>query len=164
MDDARRVSSTPTDRSTGIICDQSIALKGHYTGAHYPERLRRVQFKDAETSKTLVFLTNHFGLPALTIAALYKNRWQVELFFKWIKQVYGTSENAVKTQIWIAVSVYVLVAIVKKRLALEASLYTLLQIFTIAPFEKIPIYQALTLDQTNSNTLQITNQLNLFEF
>jgi IS4 transposase len=83
---ARRVSSTPTDRSTGIICDQSIALKGHYTGAHYPERLRRVRFKDAETSKTLVFLTNHFGLPPLTIAALYKNRWQVELFFKWIKQ------------------------------------------------------------------------------
>ena len=117
-----------------------------------------------------MFLTNHFGLPALTIAALYKNRWQVELFFKWIKQhlrikkFYGTSENAVKTQIWIAVSVYVLVAIVKKRLALEASLYTLLQIFSIALFEKIPIYQALTLDQTNSNTLQITNQLNLFEF
>ena len=167
---ARRVSSTPTDRSTGIICDQSIALKGHYTATHYPEHLRRVRFKDPETGKTLVFLTNHFGLPALTIAALYKSRWQVELFFKWIKQhlrikkFYGTSENAVKTQIWIAVSVYVLVAIVKKRLALEASLYTLLQIFSIALFEKIPIYQALTLDQTNSNTLQITNQLNLFEF
>jgi len=167
---ARRVSSTPTDRSTGIICDQSIALKGHYTSAHYPERLRRVRFKDAETSKTLVFLTNHFGLPALTIAALYKYRWQVELFFKWIKQhlrikqFYGTSENAVKTQIWIAVSVYVLVAIVKKRLALDASLYTLLQIFSIALFEKMPIYQALALDETNSNTLQISNQLNLFGF
>jgi len=168
--DARRVYSAPTDRSTGVICDQSIALNGHYTSAHYPERLRRVRFKDAETSKTLVFLTNNFDLPALTIAALYKNRWQVELFFKWIKQhlrikqFYGTSENAVKTQIWIAVSVYVLVAIVKKRLALEASLYTLLQILSIALFEKMPLNQALAQSKPKSNTLQIDNQLNLFAF
>jgi transposase len=168
--DARRVYSAPTDRSTGVICDQSIALNGHYTSAHDPERLRRVRFKDAETSKTLVFLTNNFDLPALTIAALYKNRWQVELFFKWIKQhlrikqFYGTSENAVKTQIWIAVSVYVLVAIVKKRLALEASLYTLLQILSIALFEKMPLNQALAQSEPKSNTLQIDNQLNLFAF
>jgi len=167
---ARRVYSAQTDRSTGIICDQSIALSGYATRAHYPERLRRVRYKDAETGKTLVFLTNHFDLPALTIAALYKNRWQVELFFKWIKQhlrikqFYGTSENAVKTQIWIAVSVYVLVAIVKKRLALDASLYTLLQIFSITLFEKMPINQALAFNEIESDTSQVNNQLNLFDF
>ena len=116
---AHRLYSASTDRTTGIICDQTIALDGQYSRQHYPERLRRVRFRDPETGKVLVFLTNHFDLPALTIAALYKNRWQVELFFKWIKQhlrikrFYGTSENAVKTQIWIAVSVYVLVAIIK---------------------------------------------------
>src|SRR5271167_4738246 len=163
---ARRVSSTPTDRSTGIICDQSIALKGHYTGAHYPERLRRVRFKDAETSKTLVFLTNHFGLPALTIAALYKNRWQVELFFKWIKQhlrikqFYGTSENAVKTQIWIAVSVYVLVAIVRKRLGLDASLYTLLQVLSVTVFEKVSIQTTLSSETSRFDTVTENNKLN----
>src|SRR5712672_2867528 len=130
---AHRVYSAPTDRATGIICDQTIALDGHYTSQHYPEHLRRIRLRDAESGKTLVFLTNQFGLPAATVCALYKSRWQVELFFKWIKQhlrikqFFGTSENAVKTQIWIAVSVYVLVAI-KKRLKLEASLYTLLQI------------------------------------
>jgi hypothetical protein len=146
---AHRVYSAPTDRTTGIICDQSIALDGHYTSKNYPEHLRRIRFRDAEFGKTLVFLTNHFALPALTIAALYKNRWQVELFFKWIKQhlrikqFYGTSENAVKTQIWIAVSVYVLVAIVKRRLGLDASLYTLLQIFSVTLFEKIDLKQAL---------------------
>ena len=121
------------DRTTGIICDQTIALDGYYASRDYPARLRRVRYHDAETGKTLLFLTNTFVIPALTVAALYKNRWQVELFFKRIKQhlrikqFYGTSENAVKTQIWIAVSVYVLVAIVRKRLALDASLYTLLQ-------------------------------------
>jgi transposase len=167
---ARRFYSAQTDRSTGIICDQSIALSGHATRMHYPERLRRVRYKDAETGKTLVFLTNHFDLPALTIAALYKNRWQVELFFKWIKQhlrikkFYGTSENAVKTQIWIAVSVYVLVAIAKKRLALDASLYTLLQIFSIALFEKMSINQALAFNENKPYTLQVNNQLNLFDF
>src|SRR6266853_145406 len=139
---AHRVYSAPTDRTTGIICDQSIALDGHHTSKNYPEHLRRIRFRDAEAGKTLVFLTNHFALPALTIAALYKNRWQVELFFKWIKQhlrikqFYGTSENAVKTQIWIAVSVYVLVAIVKKRLNISASLYEMLQILSLNMFEK----------------------------
>jgi transposase len=167
---ARRVYSAQTDRSTGVICDQSIALTGQATRARYPERLRRIRYNDAETGKTLVFLTNHFDLPALTIAALYKNRWQVELFFKWIKQhlrikqFYGTSENAVKTQIWIAVSVYVLVAIVKKRLALDAPLYTLLQVFSIALFEKVPINQALALKEIKSNTSKVNNQLNLFDF
>ena len=122
--DAHRVYSAPTDRSTGIICDQTISLDGFYTRQDYPELLRRIRFKDPESGKTLVFITNNFSLPAATICALYKSRWQVELFFKWIKQhlrikqFYGTSENAVKTQIWIAVSVYVLVAIVKKRLDL----------------------------------------------
>ena len=132
--DARRVYSAQADRSTGVICDQAIALNGFYAAKHYPQHLRRVRFKDPESGKTLVFLTNNTLLPALTIAALYKNRWQVELFFKWIKQhlrikkFLGTSENAVKTQIWCAVCTYVLIAIVKKKLQLDASLYTLLQI------------------------------------
>ena len=167
---AHRVYSAPTDRTTGIICDQSIALDGHYTSKNYPEHLRRIRFRDAESGKTLVFLTNHVALPALTIAALYKNRWQVELFFKWIKQhlrikqFYGTSENAVKTQIWIAVSVYVLVAIVKKRLDLDASLYTLLQIFSVTLFEKIDLKQALTMEEYKPDASQMTKQLNLFVF
>src|SRR5271156_2312579 len=144
-----RVYSAATDRTTGVIADQTIVLDGHYTGQDYPVHLRRVRFKDPQTGKTLVFLTNQTTLPALTICGLYKSRWQVELFFKWIKQhlrikrFYGTSENAVKTQIWIAVSVYVLVAIVKKQLSLDASLYTLLQIFSLTLFEKMPIQQAL---------------------
>jgi transposase len=165
----RRYSAT-TDRATGIICDQIIALDGHYTKQHYPERLRRIRFRDAETGKTLVFLTNNFDLPALTIAALYKNRWQVELFFKWIKQhlrikqFYGTSENAVKTQIWIAVSVYVLVAIVKKRLRLDASLYTLMQVLSVTIFEKVPIQTALSSETSKCDTVTENNQLNLFGF
>jgi DDE family transposase len=140
--------SRPTQ--PGIIADQTIALDGFATRKDYPVHLRRVRFKDPESEKTLVFLTNQFALPAASICALYKSRWQVELFFKWIKQhlrikqFYGTSDNAVKTQIWIAVSVYVLVAIVKKRLALEASLYTLLQIFSVTLFEKMPMPQALS--------------------
>jgi hypothetical protein len=166
--DAHRIFSAPTDRSTGIICDQTIALDGHATSRDYPEHLRRIRFKDPETGKTLVFLTNQFALPPATICALYKSRWQVELFFKWIKQhlrikrFYGTSENAVKTQIWIAVSVYVLVAIVKKRLGLDASLYTLLQILSVTLFEKMPIQQALSESQTASDDPPIDNQLNLF--
>src|SRR6476646_5109733 len=166
--DAHRVYSAPTDRTAGIVCDQTIALDGHYTSQHYPEHLRRIRLRDTETRRTLVFLTNQFGLPAATICALYKSRWQVELFFKWIKQhlrikrFFGTSENAVKPQIWIAVSVYVLVAIVKKRLALDASLYTLLQILSVTLFEKMPIHQALAQDDPKCDTLQITNQLNLF--
>ena len=154
----------------GIICDQTISLDGFYTRQDYPELLRRIRFKDPESGKTLVFITNNFSLPAATICALYKSRWQVELFFKWIKQhlrikqFYGTSENAVKTQIWIAVSVYVLVAIVKKRLDLDASLYTLLQILSVTLFEKMPIHQTLAGDENRCNASQITNQLNLFDF
>jgi transposase len=167
---ARRRYSASTDRTTGIICDQTIALDGHYAKQHYPERLRRIRFRDAETGKMLVFLTNNFDLPALTIAALYKNRWQVELFFKWIKQhlrikqFYGTSENAVKTQIWIAVSVYVLVAIVKKRLRLDASLYTLMQVLSVTIFEKVPIQTALSSETSKCDTVTENNQLNLFGF
>ena len=167
--DARRLYSAPSDRANGIICDQTIALSGVQTSQHYREHLRRIRFKDAETGKRLVFITNQRTLPAATICALYKSRWQVELFFKWIKQhlrikkFYGTSVNAVKTQIWIAVSVYVLVAIVKKRLDLDASLYTLLQILSLTLFEKLPILQALSQDQPTSDHPAIGNQLNLFD-
>ena len=167
---ARRVYSAATDRTTGIICDQTIALNGYYTSRDYPTQLRRIRFKDPESGKTLVFLTNNLALPAATICALYKARWQVELFFKWIKQhlrikkFYGTSENAVKSQIWIAVSVYVLVAIVKKRLNLDASLYTLLQIFSLTLFEKMPIQQAFAGSSYNSEPGGDSNQLNLFAF
>ena len=146
--DARRVYSMPADRSTGIICDQRIMLNGFYISQDYPEQLRRIRFKDPESGKTLVFLTNNTALPALTIAALYKSRWQVELFFKWIKQhlrikrFIGNSENAVKTQIWCALSTYVLIAIVKKELQLDASLYSLLQILSVSVFEKTQLSQA----------------------
>lgn len=168
--DARRVYSAAIDRSTGIICDQTIALNGYYSSRDYPTHLRRIRFKDPESGKTLVFLTNNFTLPAATICALYKARWQVELFFKWIKQhlrikrFFGTSENAVKSQIWIAVSVYVLVAIVKKRLNLDASLYTLLQIFSLTLFEKMPIQQAFAGSDYTSEQSGHCNQLNLFAF
>jgi hypothetical protein len=163
-----RVYSAQTDRSTGLICDQTIALDGHYTRKDYPDHLRRVRFKDPESGKTLVFLTNQMTLPAASICALYKSRWQVELFFKWIKQhlrikrFFGTSENAVKTQIWIAVSVYVLVAIVKKRLNLDASLYTLLQILSVTLFERMPIQQAFPGDANRTPDGAPCNQLNLF--
>jgi hypothetical protein len=166
--DAHRIYSTPTDRTTGVICDQTIVLDGYLTGRDYPGHLRRIRFRDAEAGKTLVFLTNQVTLPALTICALYKSRWQVELFFKWIKQhlrikqFYGTSENAVKTQIWIAVSVYVLVAIVRKRLKLEASLYTLLQVFSVTVFEKLLIRSALLPEATKFDAATDVNQLNLF--
>ena len=168
--DARRVYSTPTDRDTGVICDQRIALNGFYISKDYPEYLRRIRFKDPESGKTLVFLTNNTSLPALTVAALYKNRWQVELFFKWIKQhlrikrFLGTSENAVKTQIWCAVSTYVLIAIVKKELHLDASLYTLLQILSVSVFEKTHISCALQPDAEIPKTPLSSNQLNLFTF
>lgn len=146
----RRIYSTPVDRSTGLICDQQVELTVFYSQRGYPERLRRIRFKDPETGKTLVFLTNHFGLPALTVCTLYKSRWQVELFFKWIKQhlriqrFFGTSENAVKSQVWIAVATYVLVAIVKKQLNLNLSLHAMLQILSVTPFEKMPLLQLLT--------------------
>ena len=167
--DWRRLSSAPSDRANGIICDQMIALAGAQTSQHYPEHLRRIRFKDAKTGKTLVFITNNRTLPAATICALYKSRWQVELFFKWIKQhlrikrFFGTSENAVKTQIWIAVSVYVLVAIVKKRLQLDASLYTLLQICSLTLFEKMPILQALSQDEPRIDPTSTANQPDLFK-
>lgn len=166
----RRVYSAQVNRETGIICDQTVALVGCYSRRDYPAHLRRIRFKDSESGKTLVFLTNNFALSAETICALYKARWQVELFFKWIKQhlrikkFYGTSENAVKSQIWIAVSVYVLVAIVKKRLNLDATLYTLLQIFSLTLFEKMPIQQAFAGSNQLPNQDQNNNQLNLFAF
>lgn len=164
-----RVYSRFVEKSKGILADQTIALDGFYTSKDYPEHLRRISFRDPDTGKRLVFMTNNFTLPAETVAALYKKRWQVELFFKWIKQnlrikhFYGTSENAVKTQIWIAVSVYVLVAIIKKEMALEISLYTFLQILSVRPFEKVQLSSAfLDIDDRSSMPIS-SNQLNLFE-
>ena len=160
-----RLASRPVDRSTGLICDQSVELTVFYSHQGYPERLRRIRFKDPETAKTLVFLTNNFALPALTIGALYKSRWQVELFFRWIKQhlrikrFFGTSENAVKSQVWIAVAVYVLVAIIRKRLDLEFSLHSMLQILSVTPFEKVPLFQLLTdmapVEKSSTNPKQL---------
>jgi hypothetical protein len=167
---AHRVYSAATDRTTGVIADQTIALDGARTSQDYKVHLRRIRFRDPETAKTLIFLTNQTALPALTICDLYKSRWQVELFFKWIKQhlrikrFYGTSENAVKTQIWIAVSVYVLVAIVRKRLYLEASLYTLLQVFSVTVFEKIAIQTAFSGGADSFGAVEDDIQLNLFDF
>jgi hypothetical protein len=164
----RRIYSHPIDRSTGLICDQSIMLTGFYQHKGYPEMMRRVKYYDAKTDKTLVFLSNNFSLPSMTIAELYRNRWQVELFFKWIKQnlriknFYGTSENAVKAQIWIAVSVYLLVAIMKKRLKIEASLYTTLQVLSVTIFERVPLLQVLTRDQYTPETVDNCKQLLLF--
>ena len=165
---AVRRYSRAVDRSTGLICDQTITLTVFYSKTGYPEALRRIRFKTDE-GKTLVFLTNNFALPAFTITELYRCRWQVELFFKWIKQhlriksFFGTSENAVKTQVWIAVSVYVLVAIVRKRLGLDASLYETLQILSLTMFETTPLHQLLTLDPQTAILPNISNQLNLFE-
>jgi len=167
---ARRLYSATVDRSTGLICDQTIAFNNFYAAQAYPAHLRRIRYRDPETDKNLVFLTNHGLLPALTICSLYKSRWQVELFFKWIKQhlrikrFYGTSENAVKTQVWIAVSVYVLVAIIKKELGLDASLHTLLQILSVTLFEKISLQQTLAELPDDSQRLVSPNQLDLFDF
>jgi len=164
----RRLYSHPVDKSTGVLSDQTVLLTWFYSIEAYPEKLRRIRYYDAETNMRLCFLSNNFALPALTIAQLYKCRWQVELFFKWIKQhlrikaFYGTSENAVKTQIWIAVSVYVLIAIIKKRLKLELSLYTILQIFSITLFEKAPMLQVLTDFESETECLETRNQLLLF--
>jgi len=164
----RRVYSRAVDTSTGLRCDQTIVLTSAKGLKDYPQHLRRIKFYDAEHDRHLVFLTNNFDLPALTIAQLYRCRWQVELFFKWIKQhlrikrFYGTTENAVKTQIWIAISVYVLVAIVKKRLQTEASLYTILQILSLALFEKTPLDQLVKNTEMQMTTPQDNNQLNLF--
>jgi len=165
----QRRYSHPVDRQTGLICDQSVVLTGFYSHQSFQAPLRRIRFKDPETAKTLVFLTHNFVLPAFTITELYRCRWQVELFFKWIKQhlrikaFYGTSENSVKSQIWIAVSAYVLVAIVKKRLHLSASLYEILQILSLTMFEKIPLDQLLAQIAEGDKYLAPDNQLLLFD-
>lgn len=167
--DFKRLYSQPVDKSTGVQCDQIILLNGFYARKNYPEKLRRIRYFDADNDKTLVFITNNFTLPAVTIADLYRCRWKVELFFKWIKQhlrikaFYGTTENAVKTQIWIAISVYVLVAIVKKRLKLEQSLYSLLQILSVTLFEKTLLSQAFSLGDAMSSDANSFNQLNLLD-
>jgi hypothetical protein len=164
----RRVYSHTVDRDTGMICDQSILLSGFYSARDYQEKLRRIKYHDAETGKTLVFLTNNFTLPSLVIAKLYQQRWQIELFFKWIKQnlrikrFYGTSENAVKVQIWIAVSVYLIIAIIRKKLNIEASLYTILQVLSVSIFERTMINQLLTFDDYTTDQATLSKQLNLF--
>jgi hypothetical protein len=164
----QRRYSHPVDRETGLICDQSVVLTGFYSHQGFQAPLRRIRFKDPETAKPLIFLTNNFVLPAFTITELYRCRWQVELFFKWIKQhlrikaFFGTSENAVRSQIWIAVSAYVLVAIVKKRLRLSASLYEILQILSLTMFEKIPLDQLLAQTMTGEIQRVSDNQLILF--
>jgi hypothetical protein len=165
---SRRLYSHSVDKSTGVVCDQSIILTVSKSAGDYPDKLRRVRYYDAETDKNLVFLTNNFLLPAITITQLYKQRWQVELFFKWIKQhlriksFYGTSKNAVKTQIWIAISVYLIVAIIKKRLNIQDSLYTILQVLSVSLFERTSMFQLLTFyDYTNDMDNNL-NQLNLF--
>jgi len=165
----KRLYSHIIDKTTGLQCDQIIVFKGFYVKQNYPEKLRRIRYFDAEKNKRLVFITNNFTLPALTIAELYRYRWQVELFFKWIKQhlriksFYGISQNAVKTQIWIAISMYVLVSIVKKELKIDLSLYTILQILSVSLFEKIPILQAFTFTDYNKLYVGNPNQLNLFD-
>ena len=166
----RRRYSRPVDKSAGVQCDQTIVLTGVNTGRDYPQPLRRVKYRDVQTGRTFNFLTNHFAVPAATVADLYRHRWQVELFFKWIKQhlriksFLGTSENAVKTQIWVAVSVYVLVAIVRKRLDLDVSLYTLLQVLSVTLFEKTQLNQGLFENPNTANPDADPNQLNLFEY
>lgn len=165
----RRISSSVVDRASGVICDQQVEFTHPRAVRRYPERLRRIRFKDPDTAKTLVFLTNHFALPSLTVCTLYRMRWRVELFFKWIKQhlrikaFFGTSENAVKTQIWIAVSTYVLVAIVRKRLHCQRSMYEILQILSLALFEKTPLDELLTRTAVLADPPPAANQLNLLD-
>ena len=166
----QRRYSHSVEKSTGVLSDQTVILTAIESAKAYPEALRRISYRDPITEKRLRFLTNNFVLPALTIAEIYRCRWQVELFFKWIKQhlrikaFFGTSENAVKTQIWIAVSVYVLVAIVRKKLGLEASLYQILQVLSVTLFEKTPILRALQASDSENNSAEVGNQLNLFDF
>ena len=165
----RRLVSHPIDRTTGLICDQTVRVAGIHPATYYPDKLRRIKYRDFETAKTFVFLTNNFTLPPLTVARLYKCRWQVELFFKWIKQhlrikrFFGNTENAVKTQVWIAISVYVLVAIIKKRLDIDASLYTILQVLSVTVFEKTPLLQMLSEAERTDESHPMPNQLNLFD-
>ena len=165
----KRLYSRPVDKSTGVQSDQIIVLEGFYSHKAYPDKLRRIRYFDAEQNKRLIFLTNNFMLSALTITELFRCRWQIELFFKWIKQhlrikaFYGTTENAVKIQIWIAIAVYVLVAIVKKQLHLDLSLYTILQILSVTLFEKTPILEALSIIQPQESERVLCNQLTLFD-
>ena len=165
----RRVYSRTVDKSLGLKCDQTIRLTGFYAAKDYPETLRRIKYYDSKTNKMLIFLTSNFSLPAMTIADLYRSRWQVELFFKWIKQhlriksFFGTSENAVKSQIWIAVAVYVQVAIIKKRLNLDASLYAILQILSVTIFENIPLNQLLMDNAPTEFEMESANHLILFD-
>jgi transposase len=166
----RRRYSHPVDRSTGFICDQTIMLTSHYPAKKYPKPLRRIRYYDAESGETLVFLTNNFELDTATIAKLYKARWQVELFFKWIKQhlrikaFYGTSANAVRTQIWIAVCAYLLVAIMKKELHIDQTLYTILQVLSVSLFEKIPIMELFAKPMSTLESIESQKQLYLFDF
>lgn len=165
----RRRYSAPVDRATGIICDQTIVLTGRDTPRYYPAALRRIHYRDPESGEKLVFLTNDFTVPALDIARLYRSRWRIELFFKWIKQhlriksFYGTSDNAVKTQVWIAIATYVLVAIVRKRLEIERDLYTILQILSVYVFEKAPLAQLLSAPVYTHESPTFSNQLSLFD-
>jgi IS4 transposase len=165
----KRRYSHEVDKTTGVQCDQTIVLKTYYSSQGYPEPLRRIRYYDADRDKRLTFLTNDFTLPATTIAALYKSRWRIELFFKWIKQhlriksFYGTSENAVKTQIWIAVATYLLVAIIKKELGIKLPLYTILQILSLIQFEKTPVFEVLSDDRYKIQLPTFPNQLLLFD-
>jgi len=165
----RRLYSQKVDKSSDVLCDQVIRVSGFYAQKDYPDKMRRVKYHDEETEKNFVFLTNNFDIPALTVAELYRNRWKVELFFKWIKQhlrikaFYGTSPNAVKSQVWIAISVYVIVAMIKKILKIELKLYTILQIFSVSLFEKVPIFQLLTDNYYRFQEGEFSKQLNLFE-
>lgn len=165
----RRLYSCEVDKTTGLRCDQTVVLTNYYSEKNYPDKLRRIKYYDAQTDKTFVFMTNNFSLPALVIAQLYKCRWQVELFFKWIKQhlriksFFGTTENTVKSQIWIAISVYVLVAIIKKKLDIKIALYTILQVLSLTLFEKMPLKQLLDGNDYKPLETNTTNQLNLFD-
>jgi hypothetical protein len=167
--DARRVYSFPVDRASGTICDQRVMLNGFYSAENYPDHLRRIRFNDPETGKTRVFLTNNTALPVLTVAALYKSLWQVELFFKWIKQhlrikrFLATSENAVRSKVWCAIATYVLIAIVKNELKLDASPYTCLQILSVSIFEKTEISCAIQPSLHRTDQPYFGNQLNLFD-
>lgn len=164
----RRIYSLPVDRSTGLVCDQVVRLTGVHTRSDYSKKVRRVRFKDPETGKSIVVLTNDFSLPALTVAELYRCRWQIELFFKWVKQhlriksFYGTSENAVKTQMWTAITVYVLIAIIKKRLQIHLDLYTILQILSVHVFDQVPLPQLFSESGYGTGTIPDRNQLQLF--